>query len=134
MVIVDTTVWVDYLRGDVTPQTAWLDQALSRERLGITDLILCEVLQGIGNATQYQRTKRQLTKLEVFGCVGAGIAIASAGNYRALRARGITVRKTIDCLIATFCIRNGHELLHDDRDYAPFARFLGLRLAGASPR
>jgi predicted nucleic acid-binding protein len=134
MVIVDTTVWVDYLRGVSTSQTEWLDRALSRERLGVTDLILSEVLQGIGDATQYQRTKRQLLKLELFASVGRSIALASARNYRALRARGITVRKTIDCLIATFCIRRGHELLHADRDFAPFARHLGLRLAEASPR
>jgi hypothetical protein len=134
MVIVDTTVWVDYLRGTPTRQTDWLHAALSRERLGITDLILCEVLQGIPDAKDYRRTRRQLLKLELFANIGRTVALSAADNYRALRARGITVRKTVDCLIATFCIRHKHELLHNDRDFTPFARYLGLRLAPASPR
>ncbi len=133
MVIVDTTVWIDYLRGSSTPQTDWLDAALTRQRLGITDLILCEVLQGVRDRAEMRRTRKQLLSLEVHAGVGPEIALAAAENYRLLRLRGITVRKTIDCLIATFCIRHRHELLHDDRDYAPFARYLGLRLAPSSP-
>lgn len=132
MVIVDTTVWIDYLRGVVKPQTDWLDRALDRERLGITDLILCEVLQGVRDRGEQRRTRRQLLSLEVFSGVGPEIALAAAENYRQLRSRGVTVRKTIDCLIATFCIRHQHELLHDDRDYDAFAQHLGLRLAPTS--
>lgn len=134
MGFVDTTVWIDYLRGTSTRPTDWLDAALSRERLGITDIILCEVLQGIDDARAYQRTKRQLLKLELFPNVGRSIALAAADNYRALRALGITIRKTVDCLIATFCIRRGDELLHNDRDFYPFAHHLGLRVASASLR
>lgn len=133
MVIVDTTVWVDYLRGSSTPQTDWLDAALARERLGITDLILCEVLQGIRDPIEQRRTRRQLLALELYPCVGRVVALAAAENYRLLRERGITARKTIDCLIATFCIRHRHELLHNDRDFTPFVRHLGLRVAPSSP-
>ena len=134
MLIVDTTVWVDYLRGVDTRQADWLDHVLDRERIGITDLIVCEVLQGIRDTRQRRRTKRLLLQLELFDSVGIEIALAAADNFRALRARGITVRKTIDCLIATFCIRHRHELLHNDRDFTPFAQHLGLRLAPASPQ
>ena len=133
MVIVDTTVWVDYLRGAMTPQTDWLDAALARERLGITDLILCEVLHGIRDRAEQRRTRKQLLGLELYACVGREVALAAAEHYRILCDRGITVRKTIDCLIATFCIRNRHELLHNDRDFSPFAKHLGLRLAPTSP-
>ena len=134
MLIVDTTVWVDYLRGVDTRQADWLDHVLDRERIGITDLIVCEVLQDIRDTRQRPRTKRLLLQLELFDSVGIEIALAAADNFRALRARGITVRKTIDCLIATFCIRHRHELLHNDRDFTPFAQHLGLRLAPASPQ
>ncbi len=130
MVIVDTTVWVDYLRGQATPQTAWLHSKLTRQRMGLTDLILCEVLQGVQNESQARRVERSLRRLEIFAGVGDAIAATAAHNYRLLRSHGHTVRKTIDCLIATFCIEHGHELLHADRDFDPFERLLGLRVAG----
>ncbi|MBI2894645.1 MAG: PIN domain nuclease [Deltaproteobacteria bacterium] len=133
MVIVDTTVWVDYFRGTVTPQADWLDAALARERLGVTDLILCEVLQGVRDRALQRRTRKLLLALELHPGVGLQIALAAAEHHRILRSRGITVRKTIACLIATFCIRHRHELLHNDRDFAPFARYLGLRLAPSCP-
>lgn len=94
---------------------------------------MCEVLQGIRDRTEQRRTRKQLLALEVLPGVGPQIALAAAEHYRILRSRGITVRKTIDCLIATFCIRHRHALLHNDRDFAPFARYLGLRLAPSSP-
>ena len=128
MVIVDTTVWVDYLNGTPTPQTAWLDAELARQRLGLTDLILCEVLQGVRDDRQAAQTRHQLLKFEVFETGGVQLAIAAAQNYRNLRARGRTVRKTVDCLIATFCLTNDHALLHSDQDYDPFEEFLGLRV------
>lgn len=126
MIIVDTTVWVDYLRGRPTPQTNWLDGHLTQERLGLTDLILCEVLQGTRDADGFQAVRRELMKFEIFSTGGVMLAVAAADHYRKLRAKGHTVRRTIDCLIATFCLQHGHALLHNDRDFDPFERELGL--------
>jgi len=128
VVIVDTTVWIDYLNGISTSQTDWLDAELARQRLGLTDLILCEVLQGVRDERQATQTRQELLKFEVLETGGIRLAIAAAQNYRSLRARGRTVRKTVDCLIATFCLMNDHVLLHNDRDYDPFEEFLGLRV------
>ncbi|MGH9896285.1 MAG: type II toxin-antitoxin system VapC family toxin [bacterium] len=126
MIIVDTTIWIDYFRGVATPQTDWLDAALIRERLGVTDLILCEVLQGVRNEATFRSVQKELVKLEVFNAGGIELAVAAARNYRTLRQQGHTVRRTIDCLIATFCLQNGHALLHNDRDFDPFEQVLGL--------
>jgi predicted nucleic acid-binding protein len=126
MVIVDTTVWIDYLHGIHNPETDWLDAELDLQRLGLTDLILCEVWQGVRDDAAAAAVEGQLLKLEVFEAGGVDLARAAARNYRALRSRGHTVRKTIDCLIATFCLREGHSLLHRDRDFDPFERFLDL--------
>ena len=126
MVIVDTTVWIDYLQGVHNPETNWLDAELDHQRLGLTDLILCEVLQGVRDDAAVAAVEGQLLKLEVFETGGVDLARAAARHYRALRSRGHTVRKTIDCLIATFCLREGHSLLHRDRDFDPFERFLDL--------
>jgi predicted nucleic acid-binding protein len=126
MVIVDTTVWVDYLRGVQNPETQWLHRELDRQRLGLTDVILCEVLQGIPDNRSFERVRRELRRFEVFATGGAELAVAAARNFRSLRQRGHTVRKTIDCLIATFCIRERHLLLHRDRDFDPFESVLGL--------
>jgi predicted nucleic acid-binding protein len=128
VVIVDTTVWVDYLRGTSTPQADWLDRELTHQRLGLTDLILCEVLEGIRSDQEAARVLRDLRQFEIFDTRGVELAIASARNYRQLRARGLTVRKTIDCLIATFCIIDSHSLLHSDRDFDPFEEALALRV------
>ena len=126
MVIVDTTVWVDYFRGITNPETDWLDAELDRQRLGLTDIILCEVLHGVRDESTATDVERRLLKLEVFTSGGVDLAREAARNYRILRNRGHTVRKTIDCLIATFCIREGHSLLHRDRDFDPFERYLEL--------
>ena len=126
MVIVDTTVWVDYFQGTSNPETEWLHTELDRQRLGLTDLILCEVLQGVRDEFVAKDIERQLLKLELFETGGVDLAREAARNYRTLRTRGHTVRKTIDCLIATFCIREHHSLLHRDRDFGPFERFLDL--------
>lgn len=126
MIIVDSSVWVDYLRGRSTPQTGWLDRELGARPLAITDIILCEVLQGIRDDEQFVRTRRELLELELFSTGGRDMALATATNYRALRARGRTVRGTIDCLIATFCLLNEHALLHNDRDYDVFEQELNL--------
>jgi predicted nucleic acid-binding protein len=126
VVVVDTTVWVDYFRGVRNPETDWLDAELDRQRLGLTDIILCEVLQGVRDDSTAAEVERRLRKLEVFETGGVELAAATARNYRVLRTRGHTVRKTIDCLIATFCIRSGHSLLHRDRDFDPFETYLEL--------
>ena len=126
MIVVDTTVWIDYLGGATNAHTTWLDRELDRQRLGLTDLILCEVLQGIRADAAFAQVLRDLSKFHVFDTGGADLAVAATRNYRVLRSRGHTVRKTIDCLIATFCIELGHSLLHRDRDFDPFERYLGL--------
>ncbi len=128
MVIVDTTVWIDYLRGAENPQTLWLDRELSRQRLGLTDLILCEVLQGIRDQVAFAKVRDDLLKFRLFPTGGKDLAIAAAQNYRDLRQHGHTLRKTIDCLIATFCLQAGHRLLHRDRDYDAFEKLLGLQV------
>jgi predicted nucleic acid-binding protein len=126
MIIVDTTVWIDYLRGRGNPQTDYLERELSRQRLGLTDLILCETLQGIPDERSFTRVMRELLKFEVFETGGDELAILAARNFRMLRQHGRTVRKTIDCLIATFCLQRGHSLLHRDRDFDHFERILNL--------
>jgi predicted nucleic acid-binding protein len=128
MTIVDTTVWIDYLGGTVNPHTEWLDRELNQQRLGLTDLILCEILQGIRAASDFTRVRRDLSRFEVFDTGGEVLAVASAQNYRFLRSHGHTIRKTIDCLIATFCVVEGHALLHRDHDFDPFEKHLGLRV------
>lgn len=126
MTIVDTTVWVDYFRGVQNAEADWLDVEVGRRRLGLTDLILCEVLQGLRDDVAAKRVGRELLEFELFETGGTALAIAAAQNFRTLRRRGHTVRKTIDCLIATFCLQNGHSLLHRDRDFDPFEEILGL--------
>jgi predicted nucleic acid-binding protein len=129
MILVDSSVWVDYFNGRDTPQVSRLDLYLESELLGIGDLILTEVLQGFRQDKDYQRAKQLLTSLTVFGFLGTDMAIASADNFRSLRKRGITVRKTADVIIATFCIENDHSLLFADKDFFPFVEHLGLRAA-----
>jgi predicted nucleic acid-binding protein len=126
VVIVDTTVWVDYFRGFNNRETDWLDTELDRQRLGLTDVILCEVLQGVRDDATAVDVERRLLKLEVFESGGVDLAREAARNYRTLRRSGHTVRKTINCLIATFCIREQHSLLHRYRDFNPFETFLDL--------
>jgi predicted nucleic acid-binding protein len=131
MVIVDTTVWIDYLRGLENPETIWLDRELQQQRLGLTDLILCEVLQGIRGQDEFTLVQADLLRFQVFETGGSALAVAAAENYRELRRRGVTVRKTIDCLIATFCLLAEHQLLHRDHDFDPFESLLGLRIVHA---
>ncbi len=127
MILVDSSVWIDYFNGLATRQTDRLDELLGSDLLLTGDIILAEVLQGFRNDRDFGRAKRALDGLEFRAMLGRDIALKSAANYRALRAQGVTVRKTIDMLIATFCIENGHELLHADRDFDPIERHLGLR-------
>jgi len=126
VVIVDTTVWVDYLNGVATPETDWLDEQASRQRLGLLDLMVCEVLQGLATEREASRVLRHLRRFEILESDGVELAADAARNYRLLRAKGRTVRKTIDCLIATFCLRERHSLLHCDRDFDAFEQLFGL--------
>jgi hypothetical protein len=128
VVIADSTIWIDFFAGRATPEALWLKRELSLKVVGLTDLTLSEVLQGVRHDEDFRRTHLRLTSLPILNCGGADLAIASARNYRLLRAKGHTVRKTIDCLIATFCIQEGHWLLHNDRDFDPFEAHLGLRV------
>ena len=128
MVIVDTTVWIDYLAGDTNLQTLWLDRELGQQPFGLTDLIYCELLQGIRDDSHFGEVRRDLERLNIFETGGTKLALAAAQNYRLLRRRGVTVRKTIDCLIATFCLQEGHALLHRDHDFDAFEGHLGLHV------
>ena len=128
MILVDSSVWVDYFRGNSTPQTDKLDLLLGRESLAIGDLILTEVLQGFDSHRDFNHARRLLTPLLVVEIGGLEIAIQAAKNFRTLRRRGVTIRKTIDTIIATRCIESGYDLLHSDRDFDPFAAYLGLRV------
>jgi predicted nucleic acid-binding protein len=131
MIIIDTTVWIDYLCGADNPETRWLERELQGQRLGLTDLILCEVLQGIQHPGMFTQVQNELLKFHVFQTGGSALAVAAAQNYRDLRHRGYTVRKTIDCLIATFCLQAKHELLHRDHDFDCFEKVLGLKVVHA---
>ena len=128
MILVDSSVWIDYFRGTITPQTDKLDSLLDHELLAIGDLILTEVLQGFTRERDFNEALRVLISLTVVELGGQEIAIQAARNFRALRNLGVTVRKTIDTVIATRCIESGYELLHNDRDFDPFAKHLGLRV------
>lgn len=127
MILVDSSVWIDYFNGLDTPQTNKLDTLLGIEPLGIGDIILTEVLQGFRTDKDYETAKRLLTSLTVFNMLGVELAVKSADNFRSLRKRGITVRKTVDAIIATFCIESKHSLLFSDKDFLPFVEHLGLR-------
>lgn len=128
MILVDSSVWIDYFNGAINPQTTKLDALLGNELIGIGDIILCKVLQGFQSDKDFKTAKAMMLNLTVFGMLGQNNAIAAAENYRQLRKQGITVRKTLDCLIATFCIVNQHALLFSDRDFQPFVDYLGLEV------
>ena len=127
MIVVDSSVWIDYFNGTETPGTALLDDILGTELVIVGDLILAEVLQGFRDERDFRRARTALDSLIFESMVGRHIALASARNFRTLRARGVTVRKTVDMLIATFCMENGHHLLHADRDFDAIEPHLGLR-------
>lgn len=126
MIVVDSSVWIDYFRGQVTPQSDLLDRLLGAQPLAVGDLILAEVLQGFIGDRDFEAGLRLMTSLSLIEIAGPDIAVQAARNFRILRARGVTVRKTIDTLIATRCIADGHQLLFSDRDFDPFVTHLGL--------
>jgi len=128
LILVDSSVWIDYFNGAATPQAERLDGLLGHESLVIGDLILVEVLQGFDKDSDYRKVRRLLAAFPIIQIGGPEIAIAAAQNFRYLRKRGVTVRKTIDTMIATRCIESGYDLLHSDRDFEPFVEHLGLRV------
>jgi len=128
MVIVDSSTLIDLMARRVNAQTAWLMQQRYAERFGITTLISCEALQGLRNDSQLFSAQQFLLQFEIFETGSRDLALASALNYRTLRTKGFTIRSTIDCMIATFCMREGHTLLHNDRDFDAFEAHLGLRV------
>lgn len=127
MILVDSSVWIDYLRGVETRETDRLHGLLGVEPLAVGDLILTEVLQGTGTERDFNEVLRLLDRLDLVSLGGHGLAIQAARNFRVLREKGITVRKTVDCIIATRCIMDDLTLLHSDRDFAPFVAHLGLK-------
>jgi hypothetical protein len=130
MTLVDSSVWIDYFRGVASPETDKLDTLLGTEALLTGDLIVAEVLQGFSAESEFNMARQLMTtRLSVVSLVGPDNAIQAARNYRNLRAQGVTIRKTIDTLIATYCIENGVSLLFSDRDFNPFVDYLGLRSA-----
>ncbi len=128
MIVVDTTIWIDVLQGRSSPQTEWLDHNLTVEGFALTDLILCEVLQGFRNDASFPLFREDLLRFQIYKTGGAELAIAAADHYRWLRKKGITIRSTIDCVTAAFCMRERHSLLHNDRGFDPFEKHLGLKV------
>jgi predicted nucleic acid-binding protein len=128
LILVDSSVWIDYFNGTATPQTDKLDRLLGRELVLTGDLILVEVLQGFDAEHDSNVARKLLGSMPVVELGGVELAIQAARNFRTLRNLGITVRKTIDTIIATRCIESDYELLHSDRDFEPFAKHLGLRI------
>jgi predicted nucleic acid-binding protein len=127
MILVDSSVWIDQINQAATAQVQRLRELLPEGPLLIGDLILCEVLQGFRSEAQARLVQRSLSRFEVVSLCSPDLAVRAAENYRRLRQQGITIRKTIDLIIGTFCIERGHALLHSDRDFEPMERLLGLR-------
>jgi len=127
MIVVDSSVWIDYFNGVVTDQTDRLDASLSGELVVMGDIILAEVLQGFKRDSDFRKAKQLLDALVFKEMLGRELAVKSAQNYRRLRKKGVTVRKTVDVMIATFCIEKGLALLHSDKNFDPMTKHLGLR-------
>jgi predicted nucleic acid-binding protein len=126
LIVVDTSVWIDFLNGRPLPHVRRLRALLGVEEIAIGDLMLCEILQGLDSEREAAEAEALLRRFEIVPMVGDTIATAAARNFRYLRRRGITVRKTIDLLIGTWCVENRRPLLHNDRDFRPMALHLGL--------
>ena len=128
MIVADTSVRIDYVRGIEAPHTDLLHEELLHNRIITGDIIITEFLQGFRNEKDYQAAKKIMDSLEYHDFLGKEMAILATQNFRILWKRGVTIRKTIDVIIATFCIENGFELIHNDRDFDPMERFLGLKI------
>jgi predicted nucleic acid-binding protein len=127
MILVDSSVWIGYFNGIINPQTDWLDLALGKKIIIVGDIILTEVLQGFKSDRDFNKAKELLSNFRFMEMLGQELAIKSAENYRFLRKKGVTVYKTIDVIIGTFCIHYNISLLHDDQDFAPLTKYLGLK-------
>lgn len=128
LLLVDSSVWIDYFNGAATPETDYLHAALGQREILVGDIILAEVLQGFRSDADFEAARRALGRFHQVTMFDLSLAVQSARHYRALRRIGITVRKTIDCFIATYAIVHGHELLHADGDFDPFEAHLGLHV------
>jgi predicted nucleic acid-binding protein len=126
LIVVDSSVWIDFVNGRDVPHVRRLQQLLGEEEIVVGDLMLCEVLQGLRTEEAAREVEGLLRRFHVVPMAGDVIAVLAAGNFRALRRRGITIRTTIDLLIGSWCIRNSIPLLHNDNDFRPMARHLGL--------
>jgi predicted nucleic acid-binding protein len=126
VIFVDSSVWIDYFNGNQTRETEKLDAVLGSTPIYMGDIVLTEVLQGFRNDKDFNMAKELLTSLHVVNVLDTSIAIKSASNFRALQKKGLTVRKTVDVIIATYCIENAIPLLHSDKDFVPFHTHLGL--------
>jgi predicted nucleic acid-binding protein len=126
VIVVDSSVWIDFLNGRDAPHVKRLRAIIGTEEVIVGDLMLCEVLQGLDDERTAREVEGLMRRFEIVHMAGDAIAVAAAGNFRSLRRRGITVRKTIDLLIGTWCIENRRPLLHNDSDFHPMARYLGL--------
>lgn len=127
MILVDSSVWIDFLNGKYSRHVSHLRSVLGVEELGLGDLMLCEVLQGLGSERAAREVETLLRRFDIVSIGGEALAVNAARNFRMLRRRGITIRKTIDLLIGTWCIEHDTPLLHNDRDFGPMIRYLGLR-------
>lgn len=128
MIVADTSVWIDYLDGNATPQAAILDALLDEPEFAMGDLVVMEVLRGIRHEERLARVARDFASYEILAMAPTPLVLKSAEHYRFLRSRGISIRGTIDCLIATFCIAGRHQLLHADRDFDAFEQHLDLQV------
>ncbi|MDA8410683.1 MAG: PIN domain nuclease [Treponema sp.] len=128
MIVADTSAWIDYVRGIDAPHTECLDRELLRSRLATGDIIIAEFLQGFRTERDFRAARQILDRLEYYDFLGKERALRAAGNYRLLRKKGITVRKTVDVIIASFCVDMGFELIHNDRDFDAMEKILGLRV------
>jgi predicted nucleic acid-binding protein len=126
VIVVDSSVWIDFLNGRNAPHVRRLRAVLGTDEIIVGDLMLCEVLQGLDGERMAQEVETLLRRFEIVSMAGDAIAVAAARNFRSLRRRGVTVRKTIDLLIGTWCIEHRRPLLHNDSDFHPMARYLGL--------
>ena len=133
MIVVDSTVWIDFLNGRNAPHVRRVRALLGESEIIVGDLMLCEVLQGLENERAARDVEALLRRFDIVPMAGDAIAVAAARNYRSLRARGVTVRKTVDLLIGTWCIENRRPLLHNDRDFRLMARHLGLTEVPVGP-
>jgi predicted nucleic acid-binding protein len=128
VIVVDSTVWIDFLNGRDVPHVRRFRNLLGTAEIAIGDLMLCEILQGLSSEPEAARVEAYLRRFDIVAMVGSEIAVAAARNFRLLRSRGVTIRRTIDLIIGTWCIANRAPLLHNDRDFDPMARHLRLEV------